>query len=234
MFFNVPFSDAGHGQKGNYPSPQPSKDSLTLKVRASRILRAYINAPSGQAAEGAFQALATLDPLPTFREAVQLTEKIPAVTQSRALTRFSALLAAQEDRQGCADGGRGHHDPCQCPRKPKERKAGDSDGGKDQSPQKPSQAHTAPNRFRGIFGAHVPAPGADLDRRVGEALAVLRGPGDPDAHIQAIGVILFPEVKDRTERRRRASRFLIRAIITGATSEPFDPNQSMDEEGGAA
>lgn len=227
------------------PSNTPAKGQPDPKVRAGAILRAYVHSPSGQAAEGVFQALANLDPLPTFREAAQLTEKLPAVTQTRSLSRFSALLQAREGAKGCADGGRGHYDPCECPRKPRTAPGRAKMGGEGWIAHKGPQALTTPDRFLGVFGAHVPAPGADLDRRIGEALVVLRGPGDPDTHIQAIGGILFPDLQDEKERNRRASRFLIRVILTGATSEPatdwagaepqpLDLDRFLAEEGGAA
>lgn len=109
---------------------------------------------------------------------------------------------AQEARTGCADGGCGHYDPCECPRKPLQGLV------------------TLDRPIRLCGRSSVPAThgGTELAGRVERALAILRSPGDLDTHIQEVGGLLFPSLRDNRERDRRASRFLLCAILSGATS----------------
>lgn len=93
MTLNLLFPHDPQGGKGNY---RPTQNPVTLKVRAVRVLRAYINAPGGCGVEAVFRTLTTLEPVPTYREAVQLTEKLPSQVGGRALTRFFAFLQAVE------------------------------------------------------------------------------------------------------------------------------------------
>jgi hypothetical protein len=83
---------------------------------------------------------------------------------------------------------------------------------------------------------------ANLEDRIREAVAILRGPGDRDAQTRQIGYLLFSQVEDVAERNRLAGGFVIHAILSGATTQqaadwsPVEP-QPFDlpaEEGGAA
>lgn len=100
------------------PTNEPARNTWQ-----TAILKAYLDAPSGQAADAIGKAIGGLKPRPTVREAIELTASLPAITQSQVLAGFSKLPGAFEGN-GCADGGLGHYDPCQCPRKPKAKRAG--------------------------------------------------------------------------------------------------------------
>ncbi len=109
----------------------------------------------------------------------------------------------KEARTGCADDGRGHYDPCECPRTSRRRLV----------------TLDRPIRFCGGFGAPVAQAGTDIFGRVERALTILSGPGELDAHIKEVGGLLFPSLRDNRERDRRAYRFLLFALLSGATSE---------------
>lgn len=134
MTFNLRHSDKTGTQKDSRRTPPKARESR----KAQSILRAYVHAPVGLGVQAVTAALWALRPLPSSREAIRLTAKLPAMVQSQVLARFSAYLEAQEGRQGVQGGGEA----------PKVHKA--------------PQALITPDRPqpRGIFGKHLPALGA--------------------------------------------------------------------------
>ncbi len=93
MSLNVPFSPESQGGGGNQPG---SRVGGSLKFRTIRVLRAYLNAPRGCGVEAVYRCLSSLVPVPTYREAAQLTSKLPAAVGAPVLARFFAFLQAVE------------------------------------------------------------------------------------------------------------------------------------------
>lgn len=93
MSFNLQPLDQSQGGKGNHTPPG---NPATLKLRGVRVLRAYLQAPGGLGVEAVFHCLTSLEPMPTYREAVHLTEKLPSGVGAYVLARFFAFLQAAE------------------------------------------------------------------------------------------------------------------------------------------
>lgn len=92
MTFNLRHSDNPGIPDGNRRGAQIHP----MTRKAQGVLRAYIGAPGGLGVEAVYRYLSTLDPLPTYREAIHLTEKIPSLAGARVLARYFAFLQAVE------------------------------------------------------------------------------------------------------------------------------------------
>jgi hypothetical protein len=60
-------------------------------ARRQSVLRAYATSPIGEAVPAIMHTLAALDPFPTMRQAIRLTDGLPARVQSAVLARFPDL-----------------------------------------------------------------------------------------------------------------------------------------------